>query len=504
MKLSFRWLAVPVLTTLIYLIIRLVDQSQMIWIFPIDQFANDYSSHLANLYFLKTYGFHATIPNWYDGTYVLFKYYPFLWHFFALPFYLITNNLQLAAFSSLVAMYSIGLALTYKLGIIINISRIKRLAFFAFFFANPIAIGVFLRLGKLPEMFGWLVFLALACLVYSYKTKDELDWKFYLALIAILSALFYSHSLVFITSFVFVAGFFIFRILNHNYKSILFGAASLGAVAGLTSFLWRNMLTASNPAKYHITQSFVPLQWLLDNSIATRNDRMVGFIMPIIFLVIFVLFLKSKNFDAQELKFYLFPAIFAVLYLTRLPAYIPIINRSAPDMYHMLFLFYSLILLLSIDLTKLWASLSKFLLLTVFILPLMGIGISIVETPWFMQHNLSVKETINLLDDVDGKLVILNAPSGVSRFGIYSYGAIYKNITTTQGWSPIGITNEQATKRNSLATCASSQNCTCLSDALRKLDITNVIFYGKDCTPFSTCLNVKSAGTTACLMKLPA
>lgn len=503
MKLTTKVLAIPIIALISYLIIRLANQALMLHYFPLDGSSQDWCSHISNLFFLGKYGFHASVPNWYDGNYVLFKYYPFLWHFFSWPFLKLTGYAAAAAFISLISMYVIGFLLLWKFGAIIKISRIARIAFFMFFFVNPVAIGVFLKLGKLPEMFGWLVFFGLACLLYFYRDR-KLDLVFPITLTLILAALFYAHILVFVTSSVFVAGFLFYKILKKDFGFVLVSIACGLAVLLLASPLLLNLFEASNPAKYAVNSSgsFYPLKWLLSNSDSSLNDRIFGTLAPLIFIVMFAItYATSRKKD--DLLFYSLPLAFSAAYLLRLPAYLPIINRSTPDMYSMLFLFYSLALLFKLNNVKFPKPINIFLAAVIIIAPIAGIGLSATITPWSSAHGETAQETIELLNDVDGSFVAVGAQSKEVRGAcVYSYGAIYKNLKTPLGWSPIGITNDNAAAINAVYSAASDNNCTQLKAAAKKANITNIILYGEHCSALNSCFDNKIIKTNSCLIKL--
>src|SRR3989344_2207922 len=161
----------------LYFLIRLINQSQMISIFPLD-FTNDWSSYIAQLHFLKECGFHNLCPYWYNG-FVSFLITAPGWMFFTLPIYLLTNDILLSSFVSLILLYFLGFVFIYSLGRNEQISKTKILFFFLFFFGNAIAIGNFIRLGRIVSLFGFVCFLALAVIVFYYRDK-KLDKKFLL------------------------------------------------------------------------------------------------------------------------------------------------------------------------------------------------------------------------------------------------------------------------------------------------------------------------------------
>ncbi len=502
MKSAAKVLALPIIALISYLAVRLADQSLMLYYFPMDGSSQDWCSHIANLFFLGKYGFHASVPNWYGGDYVLFKYYPFLWHIFSYPFLAILKSPAKAAFASLIVMYFAGFAAVWKFGSITRISRISRIAFFAFFFANPVAIGVFLKLGKLPEMFGWLWFFALACLLYYYKEKPA-GIKFALLFTALWTGLFYSHVLVFIVSFVFVAGFFFYKLLRKDFGFVLVGIACGISVAALASPLWKSLLEASDASKYAINQSTSPLSWLLAPGLASNlNDKIFSTAAPLAFLLLLAIYFyanKSKN----ELLFYSLPAAFAIIYLTRLPARIPIINNASPDMYGLLFLFYALAVFFKTDFGKVPVRAKKLIIFLVIVLPIFGVGLSAWQTPWYSPHSEAAADTIGLLGNVDGNFLTVNPPASEVRGACaYSYGAIYENAKTPLGWSPIAIPKEKYGPIKNLLDAGALDDCEGIRNAAADANVTNLIFYGKHCEALSSCFGRKFIETNACLFKL--
>ncbi len=180
----------------IYLLIRLIDQSKIITDFPFD-FANDISSHMAKVYFLDNFGFRGIIPYWYNG-YDLFKFYPPLWFFFTWLIYKIINNIQLAAYISIILIYIFAIIFFLMLGKKLNISRKKTIVFFLFFLANPIAIGNFLRVGRVSEFLAWTIFIFFFTIIYIYKDKNKKIDKKFLLLSIVGALLLLAHQTVFI------------------------------------------------------------------------------------------------------------------------------------------------------------------------------------------------------------------------------------------------------------------------------------------------------------------
>src|SRR3989344_839243 len=129
--------------------------------------------------------------------------------------------------------YIICLAMNY-LGKINKMSLVKRIAFFIFLFGNPIAIGNFIRLGRVTELFGWMNFVILSSLLLIYLNK-KLNLTFYMTFILFYSVMLLSHPAITILFTFTLLGFLITRIdLEDKVKLILSGLVSIA----ITSFWW--------------------------------------------------------------------------------------------------------------------------------------------------------------------------------------------------------------------------------------------------------------------------
>jgi len=466
----------------------------MINIFPIDAFANDYSSHIARVFFLEKYGLHQVVPNWYNGNYTLLTYYTPLWYLFTWQLFRLVGNVQMAAYISLVIAYAIGFVLIYIFGDIIRISKIKRILFFLFFFVNPISIGWFLRLGKLPEMYGWLWFFLVAIIIFWYK-DHELDWKFAF-IIPVYVGLFYTHILAFIVASFLLVSIFILKI---NIRERLFIFISGIFILLLTSNFWLRFM---NSLSQNVAGTYFSLQWLIDPGNLT--DKIVSFIIPIIFWLIFYIYWKSRKKSRSDLLFFSFPLIISFLYITRIAVFIPGLNRPAPDTYHFFFIFLSLYMLFKIDWNSFSEKLGKYFIILLNVAVILGIIISLLLTPFFIPHTQNIKDSIELFNDVDGKLLILKSPPEVNRGAAYSYGAIYHNISTPAGWAAINISKDYLEKLSLPSTYLEEGNCDLIKLSLSNLMVENVLSYQKYCDTLEMCnFKLIKKKNDICLFRTP-
>ena len=134
-----RVLFVPIVILLANFLFRIIDYSKIMTHFPLDTI-NDISSYIAQLFFLKTCGFHAACSYWYNGFTTFTASQP-AWYFFTYPIYALTNNVLVSVFISLVLIFVIAFVIIYFAGKRFGLSITQRIAFFLFMFANAIAIG---------------------------------------------------------------------------------------------------------------------------------------------------------------------------------------------------------------------------------------------------------------------------------------------------------------------------------------------------------------------------
>lgn len=485
---------ISIIILFLYFLIRLINQSQMTYVFPIDAYANDYSSHIAHLYFLDVYGYGNVVPNWYNGNYPLFAFYPPLWHFFTLPWYYLSGDVLAATFISLILMYIIGFLLIYFFSKLNNVSRLESVLFWLFFFANPIAIGVFLRLGKMPEMFGWLFFILFATAIFYYKDR-KIDWRFLIIFTLVYTLFMYAHTLVFIISSFLVISLFL---VKKTWRERAYIAISCLLTAVLTSPVWYNLVT--NASKISTSPSFFPLKWLISSSPGTITDKVTAFVVPVIFWIIFYLYFVTNNKSKRILKFFIVPLIASVLYFSRILVFVPYLNRATPDMYNVFFIFLSCYMLFNIKVERLNLIVKKTLYFGLLLLPLIGVIISAFYTPWFYPHTKEVNDTFYLVSFVDKNFLVLNPPRQVSAVGTYSYGAIYYNTSTPSGWSPLNLTLEDRQRLQQPDICLDRSDCNCLKDSLSVIKTKQVISYSNSCTVFEACRfrKIKEQGD-ACL-----
>ena len=171
-----KWLYIPVIIFLALLLYTVIERTSIVNSFPLDR-VNDISSYMGNLHFFKVYGYHAAVPNWYNGHYTLFQFYPPMWYFLTYPVLALTNNVALSTMISIYLTFILALFIAFKIGKNEQFSRMHSLTLFAFIFANPFVISNFVRLGRPHELLAWVLFFMLFYFVLKHRHK-EITWKF--------------------------------------------------------------------------------------------------------------------------------------------------------------------------------------------------------------------------------------------------------------------------------------------------------------------------------------
>ncbi|MEM4267004.1 MAG: 6-pyruvoyl-tetrahydropterin synthase-related protein [Candidatus Nanoarchaeia archaeon] len=471
------------------LIYKLIDQAKLIWIFPLD-YTNDWASHMAKLFFLAKYGYYNIVPNWYNG-FVLFKLYAPGWFFFTLPIFYLTNNIQLTTYLSLLILFILGFIFINMLGKINKFSITKRVAFFLFFFANPVAIGNFIRVGKIPEMFGWIVFIPTFTLVWHYK-DHELDWKVIL-FVLLYSVLIISYLPGFAVGSIIVLSLFLVKPLKE--KIIIALAVIISMLA--TSFWWVNYVLA---AKKTMLNDLVFLENLITLNKVNLMENIATTIITAVVILAFYFYWKDKNKSRKELIFFLPVLFITVALLTRLAYLIPYVNKLHPDTYNFFLLFVAIFLFLKTE--KYPKAIAKHAWLILTLLAITSVVVSVAFITPFKKHTENDEELLSLLQHVEGKLFIkCNLDSYSNAY--YSYAAIYHNISTPEGWATENVPTSYRQRWGEIHKAFDSEDCKKLIAGLKEYDTTNFISSYRGCDILKKC-GFKEIKRTAnvCLYRL--
>lgn len=477
-KILDKWLIIPIILLILNFIYRLINQSKMIWTFPV-AYANDISSYMAQLFFLIKCGFHKSCPYWYNG-FVTFKSTAPGWFFFTLPIYWLTNNIQLSAYISMILIFIAIFIAIYFLGKLHKFSRLKRIAFFCLMFGNAIAVGNFIRLGRFHELFGWLNFIIIAFLTLWYK-DNRFDKKVYFIIIPLVLAIL-SHQYIAILSFIVILSLFIIkRRLKDRIKIVLISFISLV----LTSFWWLPFLLSLGETNAQ-NQLFSKVLFLFSGQWFWQNISTI--IVPLGFCIIFYFYWVSKGKSKRELLFYTPILVLAILLLSRIIYFIPILKHVYPDSLNHMFIFFSIFMFLKLDIKVIPKILIKLIPLFLVLIVLISISFNIFYTPFFIDHTDLEKDTFFILNKVDGRFLILKSTSYTSRnSAYYSYAPIYLNLTTAGGFYPHSTSVEYLRKLGDIDDLLENKQCDKLIKNFNYLNTTNIITYNQYCSYLAEC-----------------
>jgi len=486
-----KWLYIPILILGVYLITRLINQSQLIWMFPLDKY-NDWASYLAQMHFLKECGFHSFCPYWYNG-FTAFQITQPGWYFFFYPLYLITKNVQLTGYLALIITLILSLIALYIGYKKLDLSKTKSLASFLFFFGNAIAIGNFVRLGKVHELFAWFNGIVIFLFLLYYKDK-RLDKNFFFIIPFYFLAIITHQNLAIISSFAFL-GLILIKNNKERIKIIISMLISIFAASfWLIDYIKNFFSTTSKTIIVGSTLSKI--------NVATYNDNIVATVIPLIFFITLYFYIKSIKNKKTEFIFLLPVSFVSFILLTRLIIFIPVLNHVFPDSYALFLLFFVIFMLFKIDYNLIN---KKYLIVGLIILSLTSVALNEAFTPKFIKHTNLEEETISLFENVENKYIILGSPLRKTSYqnAYYSYAAIYYNLSTAGGWYPSATTPEYINKIENLDNLLKNKECSELKSSLNKLNVKEVITYEDNCKFLSECeFNKKVNKSRACLYSL--
>jgi len=476
-KLNFALLFAGVIM-LANLFFRLLDQSKLLKYFPFDN-ANDISSYMAQIHFMKVCGFHGFCPYWYNG-FIAFLHSPPGWYFFAQPFYLIFNDVKYTAYFLMVLQFVLAFAVIFYFGRMLGLSRLKRTAFFFFLFANAMAVGNFIRLGRLHEMLAWIPFIALFAIIYHYRNRI-IDLKFMIISALLFAAIIITYQSVAILALFVIAGFLLAKRKEWHKIIIIFGSS-----VALTAFWWwpfMNSLMATSNIIVSVKQG----QWILQFANADMSSKLVlSFILPLVMVFLFVQFWKTRK-NEEKLIFYLPVLLLGVLFLLRVTAFIPVLNYIFPDPYLFFFSFFALFFLLKINYEKL-GKLGNVIIVAVVLFSIASVMVNVLHTPKFIIPEGTAVEVENSLKKLDGSFMIAgDFPSTVYGKAYYSYAPVYLNLTTPFGWYPESTSKEYLLHIDGFKESITERNCSKLIEEIKFLKLKYIITNSDNCSFLDAC-----------------
>ena len=473
-----KWLLLPAVLLILHLIYRLADYAKMMFYFPLD-FNNDVSSYMAQLHFLKECGFHQLCQYWYNG-FITFKFSPPGWYFLNYPLYLLFNDVKIATYISIVAMLVIGLLLFYKLGKIGELSKTKRIAFFALFCGSAIGIGGFLRLGRVNELLSWVLFIILFFMLYHYRNK-KIDKKFYITILVYAAIILAYHSTAVLASLTWL-GF----LLTRKGKSDILKTLAAGALSLVLAGFWL-VPFAINIFKESTIPHLKQGEWAWSLHRADLYTNIAMIIIPLVAIIFFYYYYKSKDKSRTELLFFILTIIFSLLFFIRATPLLPVFNQIFPDPIINFIMFNAIFLLLKIDINTISKTSQTLLKYGITIIAIASITINAVHTPLFAEPNEIQKEFTEYLPYLSQRFIMVGTyPEGPFPKAFYSYAAT-QNKNSISGWYPEEKPQEYIQRLDGVYKAFNENNCEKFRNELDYFNTTEVLARKEFCPRLESC-----------------
>ncbi len=494
-RLPKKYLIFPVILLLIYFIVRIVDQSKILFFFPLD-YTNDISSYMAMLHFLKDYGYHGFVLNWFNG-FTLFDVYAPGWFFFAYPIYYLSDDIQATVYISMLIMFALFAVLVYFLGKMEKWKSWHSFAFFILFVGSPFVVGDFIRQMRLPQMFGWISFILLIIIALHYRGRKIDAW--FLWTIPVFALMIISHSAEVILFSLVVAGLLITR------KSISEAAVVvLSMIAGIiVSMPWLYTFLTKSPSLVVSQLNFS--WWLLDFTGSFKFANITSIALSVMLFVVYALYSYSRKLKLRDHLFFAPILLFNLLFTFRVTPFLPLFSNLYLDPIVMFVYFFLLYFLFNINYETLGGTYKRLLKVGLTLLPVLFILVSVYHTPFFVTPSDKELYELSIVKDIEGNFITTWSDS--PRFysaAIVSYAPIFYNSTSATGWAYLHATPEYWNLLKNMQQQFDARDCHGFKASLEMLNVEEVFSYGKaNCEITSYCgLELKVQKGDACLYRV--
>jgi len=454
----------------------------------------DYNVHAAKVFFLDKFGYLGTVTNWYDG-FQLFASYPPLYYYFNLVFFKVVNHVMLSMVLSIFALLAIGAIAFYVLGKVSKLSASNTILLYLLFYVAPIGNFIFFLWGRVPQLLAWSLFIFFFALILSNLEKPR-AWK-HVATGILMALIILSHPSIFILCAFIVLG----AAIQSKGVNRLLALVSFAASLALTSFWWTVSLSGSSAMDNNI--QVIIVKGLEFSSRAILRERILFWLFPLLFLVIYFFILNKKHHLA---RFYFPIAVLSFLNISLLTALIPILNKPFPFTYAQFYFF--LLLFMALKEKTLFVEAFKriknslpraaFLILQ-FILLLCFIIVFAAYLPSVTLFQYELDSDVKLLKDIDDRYVFIGQVS--EQFGMYAAGAILYDLETPFGWFPEKEPREVAVERRKLFYAVKDGGCSTVIEQMKKVNARYLLAEFDDCKRLAYCekMEKKSEEFVSCL-----
>jgi len=444
-------------------VVNFIKISSIMQYFPLHSFT-DGTGYIGRLTLLIKYGYHGFAPNWYNG-FIVLKHYAPGWFFFTLPIYWLTKNVLISTFISMLVSYIFSLIFFILLGKTFKLSIIKSISFFLLFYLSPTAFVNFFILGRPPELLAITIFILGFVLIYKVKTWNTRNLILFFLFFSLLSL--QQQGVTILFTFL-VAGLLLTLTWQKRFYIVL---GMLGAML-LSSFWWIPFLDYKGTGVELIT------------GIGLDNFISIGSLITLIFLVSFYFYWNGRHRNKRDLLFFSPILVIAVLYLTRIVAFMPFFNKIWPNSYNLFFSFLTIFFILR---TNFQPNIRKIITMGLYIIPLLFLLIPVIYPVQSFEYNDVDKETLSIFKDVnDRMLIVYTNDTSISTRSLVAYATLHHNVTTPDGWGEFSVSKDLFKKVES-AKYIENKSCADIQKSFDELEIKQIVGLSNACTILSDC-----------------
>ncbi len=479
MKFSDKILLIPIILLFGNFLYRIINFSTILYRFPLD-ITNDLTAYIADIPFFEMYGYLGHVPQWYNG-FILFNIYPPGWVFFTYPLYKLFGDLMLATFVSTLLLFAFGFLIIYFFGRELKLSLVKKIALFAFIYGNPMVIGAVFKQGRIPSLMA-LDLLVLFFFLCVYFKDRPLNMKA-IFLPLVYAGLILTHQTETVLASAFLLGLFLVKDIRERITLVLLMLLSI-----LFSSFWLfHFLKATFETGF---LQFGYSQWLLDWHSYFWNN-LAGVFLALGLFISFYLFYK-QNKEGNWLLFFSPVLLFTFLYLTRLVIFVPILKNVYPDPWEDFITLNFVVLFLSLQFAHISKNWKKFLAIALILVAVLSVGYNMFKTPMMEPWTEHGEEAIALIPflDQDSHFLMFNEETDGTLYSrsLYSYAAIYYNISSASGWFEVNKEYSYVHSLNILyMDIYINGNCEDLDTLTKEFNTTQLLANGKYCPIISGC-----------------
>jgi len=245
--------------------------------------------------------------------------------------------------------------------------------------------------------------------------------------------------------------------------------------------------------------------WLTDFDSYFLNN-IAGIILSIGLFIIFYIFYKQRP-EKRGLYFYLPVLVFNFFYLTRLALFIPVLKHIYPDPWQDFILINLSILFVAINYALFSKKWKKILAIGLILIVVASVSYNHLHTPYMQPWNTEGQEAIALIPYLgqESHFLMFNEDSKelYSR-AIYSYAAIYYNVSSASGWFEVNKEYSYILGLNTIyREFLSTEDCKNLNILNKEFNTTEILANGHYCELIESCgWEIKEQKGSSCILSL--